>query len=253
MNYYGLSEQATLSEQVNLNRELIARIFLHGEGIEIGALHSPLQVPMTAKVKYVDRMHVSDLRQQYPELASSPLVDVDIVADGERLETIQDATQDFVIANHFLEHCQDPIKAIVNMLRVLRPGGVLYLAVPDKRHTFDVDRPVTSLEHLMKDYSEGPEWSREQHFAEWVKFVHKIGDETAAEVEVARLMNLDYSIHFHVWTPDDLMQLFSALKERLNLGFEVELFFQHGRNESITIIRKVCANGESSSNGCHLG
>jgi predicted SAM-dependent methyltransferase len=56
---------------------------------------------------------------------------VDVVDDDERVSTIGDATQDLVIANHFLEHYEDPLGALGIMIRVLRPGGVLYLAVPD--------------------------------------------------------------------------------------------------------------------------
>src|SRR2546421_7775018 len=62
---------------MKLGRELIAETFLKGEGIEIGALHNPLLVPNSAKVKYVDRLSVADLRRQYPELDSQQLVDVD--------------------------------------------------------------------------------------------------------------------------------------------------------------------------------
>jgi|GEM_PF-3674785 len=31
-----------------------------------------------------------------------------------------------------------------------------FMALPDKRMTFDVDRPVRLFEHLMKDYTDGP-------------------------------------------------------------------------------------------------
>src|SRR5215510_2466385 len=112
-----------------LNRELIAEAYLTGLGIEIGALHNPLKVPSAATVRYVDRLSALDLREQYPELADQELVNVDIRADGELLETIPDSSQDFVIANHFVEHCQDTIGAILNMLIVLKPTGVLYLAL----------------------------------------------------------------------------------------------------------------------------
>ena len=150
----------------HFDRESIASMYLRGEGIKIGALHNPLLLPQSAKIKYVDRMSLPDLRKQYPELGSKELVDVDILDDGELLATIKDSTQDFVIANQFLEHCQNPIGAIRNMLRVLKEGGVLYLSIPDKRYSFDADRPVTSIEHLLKDYQEGPEWSKKQHFEE---------------------------------------------------------------------------------------
>ena len=129
------------TQQYCWDRIAVAKKFITGAGIEIGALHSPLPLPPDAKARYVDRMAVPDLRRQYPELNALNLVDIDIIDDGERLDSIRDATQDFVIANHFIEHCQNPLLALRNMLRVLKPGGILYLAIPDKRFTFDADNP----------------------------------------------------------------------------------------------------------------
>src|SRR6185436_2198523 len=125
---------------IHQTRTAIAAVFLRGDGIEIGALHQPLPVPALARVKYVDRMTAVELRRQYEELAGQPLVETDIIDNGEQLTTIGDRTQDFVIANHFLEHCQNPVQTFHNLFRVLKAGGVVYLAVPDKRFTFDVDR-----------------------------------------------------------------------------------------------------------------
>jgi hypothetical protein len=52
-----------------------------------------------------------------------------------------------------------------------------------RRFTFDVGRPLTSLDHLIRDNTEGPECSRESHFrSEMVD--HKTGD--ALEPEVRR-------------------------------------------------------------------
>src|SRR5712691_699882 len=147
-------------------REVSAR-FLQGTGIEIGALHYPLWVdPDRARVRYVDRLTVPELRQQYPELAAYALVEVDVVDDGEKLSSFADGTLDFVIGNHMLEHCENPIGTTRNHLAKVRPGGVLYYAVPDKRYSFDVDRPLTSFEHLVRDDREGPAWSRLEHFRE---------------------------------------------------------------------------------------
>ncbi len=115
---------------MKIDREFIADMFIRGEGIEIGALDMPLRVPRSAKVKYVDRLRAEDLRKQYPKLNDKQLVQTDIIADGEKLESLADSTQDFVIANHFVAHGQDPLVAVLNMLRVLKPGGILYLAVP---------------------------------------------------------------------------------------------------------------------------
>ena len=221
-----------------LNRETVAKAYLRGNGIEIGALHNPLEVSGSARVKYVDRMSVSELRKHYPELDSKELVNVDIIDNGEFLESIQDSTQDFVIANHFIEHCQNPIAAINNMLRVLKGGGMIYLSIPDKRYTFDKDRPLTPIDHILKDYTEGPEWSKEQHFEEWVKVVGKIQDDLEAKRRIDHLMDIDYSIHYHVWTQNEMLELISTLKKKLNFQSEVRLFFQN-EGEVIFILKKL--------------
>lgn len=218
-----------------LDREFVANTFIRGQGIEIGALHMPLSLPRSAKVRYVDRFTVADLRKHYPELNDKNLVPVNIIADGERLESISDLTQDFVIANHFIEHCQNPFGALENIFRVLKPGGVLYLAIPDKRNSFDAERPLTTLEHLMRDYREGPEWSRRQHFEEWTRLVNKVEDDAAAEREIVQNMAIDYSIHFHVWTQSEMLELIVALRKMVS--FEVELCLKNGP-EVIFILRK---------------
>ena len=111
-----------------------AVILAAGRGTRMGeltlALPKPL-IPLNGRpmlLHILDRMSVADLRKQYPELNDLPLVEADILADGEDLKTIADNTQDFVIANYFIEHCQDTIGTIQNMLRVLKLGGVLYSA-----------------------------------------------------------------------------------------------------------------------------
>jgi SAM-dependent methyltransferase len=216
----------------------IADKYLKGNGIEIGALHSPLTVPTSANVQYVDRMTTIDLRKHYPELNDLELVNIDIIADGERLDSIQDSTQDFVIANHFIEHCQNPLMALNNMFRVLKEDGLLYLAVPDKRFTFDIDRPVTSLDHILRDFEEGGEWSMRQHFEEWVRFVCKVQDVAEVEKNTDELIDTNYSIHFHVWTQLEMLEFMLALNRKLGLHFDVELLFKN-KEECIFILRKT--------------
>ncbi|HEV3480417.1 MAG TPA: methyltransferase domain-containing protein [Gaiellaceae bacterium] len=215
-------------------RREIAKRYLRGDGIEIGALHNPLDVPSYARVRYVDHLPVDELRRHYPELADVPLVDVDILDDGERLATIGDGTQDFVIANHFLEHCENPLGALGNMIRALRPGGVLYLAVPDKRYTFDADRPVTPTDHVLRDYREGPEESRRSHYEEWARFVDKAEE---PEAHATALLDRGYSIHFHAWTQAELLELLRTAADELHLDFDIELMLKN-RHEVIFVLRK---------------
>ena len=219
-----------------LNRYSLAFLYLRGNGIEIGALHNPLKVPLRAKVRYVDRMSVADLRLQYPELEKKKLVSVDFVADGELLESIDDASQDFVIANHFLEHCQNPLLALENIFRVLKLEGILYLALPDKRYTFDQKRSLTPLEHLLRDYREGSDWSRIGHFREWVTLVNGVTDQEEAIRQADELMTMNFSIHYHVWSQFEMLEMLQLLRQRHPLDIEVML---RRNDEVIFIIRKV--------------
>jgi SAM-dependent methyltransferase len=229
-----------------LRRKTIARTYLRGSGLEIGALHNPLKTPPGVRVRYVDRLSNAELRREYPELAGKNLVEVDILDNGETLSSVGDATQDFVIANHFIEHCEDPIGAVSNMLRVLKEGGVLYLAIPDKRYTFDKDRPVTPIEHLMRDFQEGPEWSRRLHYEEWTRLVKKITDRARAGREVDDLIAKRASIHFHVWTQAELLDLIAVMRRKW--PFEIELMFRRD-NEVLFILRKSPQPAGATSRG----
>jgi len=221
-------------------RRELADEFFRGSGIEIGALHLPMALPDDASVRYVDRMTVPDLRAHYPELEGAALAPVDIVDDGELLSTIDDESVDFVIANHFLEHCEDPIRTIETHLGKLRPGGVLFYAVPDQRYTFDFRRPATPLSHVVADHENGPEASRFEHYLEWASLVYPAGaeppNELSARQHAADLERSGYSIHFHVWTQRDLLELMLHCHERLG-SFEIEAVRRVGL-ENIVVLRK---------------
>ena len=148
---------------------------------------------------------------------------------------ISDESQDFVIANHFFEHCQDPIAAIGNMLRVLREDGVLYMALPDKRYTFDQDRPVTPIEHILSDYGRGPEGSRRDHLEEWFRLVSKIEDKVDRENLVDQALQSEGHIHYHVWTQTEMLELIVTLQGFFDL--ELEMVRKNG-TEVIFVLRK---------------
>ena len=220
-------------------RRVLAACYLFGEGLEIGPLHLPLAMPAGVKVLYVDRLKVADLRCEYPELADWNLTEADVLDDGELLTTIEPASQDFIVANHFLEHCENPIGTIENHLSKLRPGGVLFYAVPDKRFTFDFRRDVTPLEHMIADYEHGPEASRSEHFDEWVRLVEYKLDETPQQT-LARARDLEragHSIHMHVWTQAEFLQLILAARQRCGDGFEIEAAARQ-QIEFVVVLRK---------------
>ena len=222
---------------VERTRERVAREYLRGEGLEIGALHHPLRVPTEVTVRYVDRLDVDGLRDQYPELVDRPLVPVDVIDDGEVLRSQEDESHDFVIANHFLEHTEDPIGTVENHLRVLREGGHLYVAVPMKEATFDALRPLTPLEHVIRDRRDGPESSRSGHYEEWARLVDRVPKEDVA-AKAADLEAKGYSIHFHVWDEPEFMDFMKYLQTRLPLRVVLS---KRNRHELIVIAQKTCS------------
>jgi len=228
--------------------EMAARL-LQGEGLEIGPLHQPLAMPPQARVRYVDRMRTADLRREYPELADWNLTEVDVVDDGERLATIPEESQDFIVANHFLEHCENPIGTIEIHLGKLKPGGVLFYAVPDKRFTFDFRRQVTPLEHMIADYEKGPEGSRTEHYVEWCRLVineqssgtpEQAASEEWVSTRARELEEEKYSIHMHVWTQAEFLQMILSCRERFGEAFDVEATAKVGI-EFIVALRKAGA------------
>jgi SAM-dependent methyltransferase len=72
--------------------------------------------------------------------------------EASALVPLPDGSYDFLLSSHCIEHLANPIGALVEWQRVLKPGGVLVLIVPHKDCTFDHRRPVTPLSHLLDDF-----------------------------------------------------------------------------------------------------
>lgn len=229
-------------------RQRAAR-WLRGSGIEIGALDTPLVVPAGVQVRYVDRVPTEELHKQYAELPDADFVPVSIVGDAQDLSALEDSSVDFVIANHLLEHLENPIAGLREMLRVIRPCGILYLALPDPRVTFDVDRELTPVDHVVDEYRNGTAHTREAHFTEWVanaekhvEWMQKARVKTGPE-RVRELMDLDYSIHFHVWRPDTFLEFLVVATAEAGLEMELAEFIprQGGDDEYIFVFLKGIA------------
>jgi SAM-dependent methyltransferase len=209
--------------------------WLRGDGIEIGALNLPLGVHRKARVRYVDRLSVEEQRREYPEFAGAKLPHVDVIGSAEDLSPFEDSSLDFVIANHLLEHLEDPIAALLEFERVLRPGGVVYLGLPDPRRTFDCDRELTSVSHLFRDHENGVLTSRRDHYVDWARHVVHV---QPADLDryVETQMSDAYSIHFHCWQPDTFLDFFVAVREKVGLDFEVAAFAPPESEEDIEFI-----------------
>ena len=211
-------------------RDDLAFRYLRGDGIEIGALYWPLRVPGAARVRYVDHTGGDELRRLYPEPAE--LVAPDVVDEAEHPSKFEDESLDFVIANHVLEHVEDPIQALHTFLRVLRPGGIVFLTLPDARRTFDGRRTRTTVEHLLRDHREGPEVSRREHYEEIARIIDSVPEDQVAQ-RADEMASERARHHFHVWE----LETFVALLLELQLPVDIETVQATGF-EFAVILRK---------------
>jgi glycosyltransferase involved in cell wall biosynthesis len=123
------------------------------EGIEIGgSAHNPWGLK-TRNVDYTADFNTA-YKEQELKLCGEALR-VDIVSPGDQLQEVADDSVDFVISSHVIEHFPDPIKALKEWRRVVRPGGYIYVIAPHKERTFDKDRPRTTLAELYERHRTG--------------------------------------------------------------------------------------------------
>ena len=127
-----------------------------GPGIEFGPLAAPLVRKTKGDVVYVDHATRVDLTAKYAGDAAVDarhIVDVDVVWTGQPLHTcLPHRDYAYVVASHVIEHLPDPVGWLMEIAGILRPGGIVILAVPDKRYTFDRFRQLTTVSDLLDAY-----------------------------------------------------------------------------------------------------
>lgn len=133
-------------------------------GAEIGPLHNPLVPRSAGHVIYVDHCDAEQLRTHYVQDSWVKPEDIQVDAVwGEH--TLQQAIAlyfqrmgreaqalDYVVASHVIEHVPDLVSWLQEIRSVLKPGGAVRLAVPDKRFTFDYLRRTSGLTDVMVAY-----------------------------------------------------------------------------------------------------
>jgi SAM-dependent methyltransferase len=245
-----------MAEAGPVTRQSLAARYIRGCGIEIGALHAPLAVPAAATVRYVDRVTRAESIRAFPGLDPAGIVEPDYVTDGFSLAAVPDGSQDFVIANHVLEHTPNPLAALMAWHRVLRPEGVIFAAVPLVDRTFDRSRSVTPPEHMLDDWhalhTSAQVTARDMpHYREWVTISLQaislqngtpLPPWTPEETEAVARKRMEESdeIHFHTFTCDSYRALLTQVVPDLLPDLElVELHECSGYEAVAVLIRKA--------------
>ena len=148
-----------------------------------------------------------------------------IIAEACDVSGIADESYDFVAASHVLEHIANPLRALSEWKRILRPLGSMLLVLPHKAGTFDHRRPFTTFEHLKADFNSNVTEADLTHLEEILE-LHDLGLDPAAgspgQFRQRCLQNLTKrAIHHHVFSPELAVEMFNFLNMQvLNLAVE---------------------------------
>lgn len=136
------------------------------------------------------------------------------IHDATALSSIGNETYDFLLASHILEHVANPLRALQEFHRVLKPKGVVLVLVPNRSHTFDHKRPYTSFAHLADDLAAGTDETDLTHLEEILVLHDLQRDPPAGTPEQFRarcMRNVENRcMHHHVFSMDLLEQMLRA-------------------------------------------
>lgn len=232
------SAESDMGNDLQRARKAITSGFLKGNGLEVGAGHRPFPVPDHVRIRYGD---IRDRESLESYFKNSEVKTGDKI-DAQTFAGLEACSFDFVILAHVIEHLRDPVGSIAHAIRILKPGAVLILVVPDLRCTFDRNRPETAVEHALRDYQDGGESTTRQGYEEHLRYVHPyLTGEHYPEDEIQRQATesvkrwRELDVHFHAWTRDGFEMLLSAVAKLIPFDIEVA---EAAVNENVFILRK---------------
>lgn len=130
-----------------------------GLGLEIGPSHNPM-APKKAgyNVHVLDHATAEELRIKYTghPVNLDNIEEVDFVWRGEPLSELigREHCYDWIVASHVIEHVTDLVGFLQQCEKLLAPGGVISLVVPDKRFCFDYYRTLSSTGDALQAFTE---------------------------------------------------------------------------------------------------
>lgn len=141
-----------LRKVMNRKEQILSMIDPSGVGLEIGPLFQPIAPKREGfNVRIVDRMSRAELCVIHPG-HEAEIEEVDYIFNGHQADIPSDMRFDWIIASHVIEHAAELIGFLNYFGSLLTDGGVIALAIPDKRYCFDCFRPMTGIARIIDTY-----------------------------------------------------------------------------------------------------
>lgn len=238
------------------------------KGLEIGALNSPIiqleDVVDRGEIFYLDHLSTNELRGKYRADTSvniDNIVNVDFVCpDGDLVKAVAENQFDYIIASHVIEHVPNVLKFLQDTAKILKPGGQLFLIIPDKRFTFDAERPETTFGTVLDSFLSGDTKPGVKavydHFAKSVEMnAHEVWHGQLKDKQPKKLLSTQlawelandakfnngyYDVHVNIFTPQSFFEIVERAILHNIINFEVERFedTKVGQLEFFTILKK---------------
>ncbi len=135
------------------SEKILAGLRQDGLGLEIGGGYNPLATGPS--VRHLDQADQETLRTKFAAEGADPqnVPHVDYVWNGANYaELVGEDRFDWIVASHVIEHMPCLIRFLQECEAILTQGGILSLAVPDKRYCFDHYRPSAALARVIDTF-----------------------------------------------------------------------------------------------------
>jgi len=235
----------------------------NSRGIEYGALANPIVNKSQSNVIYADYTTTQELvknSKDDPSVKISDIVEVDVnLSEPESGKVLQALGPfDYIVASHVFEHLPNPLAWLKVASSLLCDGGIISLAIPDKRYTFDFFRRLSEPYDWLTSYIDSNERPTTAQLLDHYLNVRVVDTLTAwseeptlskcprhhddrLAIDLARRGKLTYvDCHCFVYTDDVFLAIFNAIQDvNLLLNLEVVNIFPPERysNEFIVALR----------------
>jgi SAM-dependent methyltransferase len=226
-------------------------LFAGKSGVEIGG---PSQVfsrggifPVYPLVGHLDNCNFSNVTVWEGDIKQGQTFQFDrrrpvgrqYIVEATAMGCLNSGAYDFVLSSHVLEHIANPILALSEWKRLLADDGILVLLLPDRRHTFDHRRPVTTMAHLITDFEAGVQDDDLTHLPEILALHDLKRDPEVGDMKTFKLRSAlnceNRCLHHHVF---DMPLAVSLIK---HLGFVVRASEEFHPHHLILVAQKTVA------------